>query len=623
MSIDPDYIHNMEVMAGHAIELLPTSDRDDEEQDGDDAAGITITTPAHLINDNHGDEVVIVDDTASEDGGDDAAEPERECSSPEKGVSCNKGVSTALVKGDGDDDGLLGEFNRGEIDGLFCPICLEAWTSGGDHHACCLPCGHIYGLSCIKKWLGRQGSHKCPHCKTKCRIKDIRLLYATRLVAIDEHLQKRVISFEAKCSSLEKKSADWGKKEIEWKKREAGLRKEVQYLKERTSDLEDLLEDMERRASGSSASHSNYPRGVDSIPSFHSGGSHKFEMQMDIQIQGARLFGVDSSNKILLFARRLSGMGGGNVLTKVSLISDQEREDIHLAETTKAVKDLKVSPHGGLVLLASLGKKLSVLSTQSNNTVITYDLPASAWSCSWDICNSHYLYAGLQNGTVLQFDMRQTAKHVGSLTGLSDKLVHTMHSLQSDSSCGSGGRSILTASALGLCQLNFGGSEEGSYLIPESDKEGVCVSLACSNYSDYITASFRPKIEVPWEMGVSQPVLNAAGQAIMGNHIVYTKMGAAYQKVGASYGNVSDIRMPIRCAVVDRVYQNPVFACVDELRSEVVIQELPSLMVLERLKPQDTPIYDVKYSSISSSGLVGCLSDNSFRLYSARLLLYP
>lgn len=67
----------------------------------------------------------------------------------------------------------------------------------------------------------------------------------------------------------------------------------------------------------------------------------------------------------------------------------------------------------------------------------------------------------MQNGTVLQFDMRQTARHVESLTGLKDKLVHSLHSLQSNSSCSAGVRSILTASALGLCQLNFGGSEEG------------------------------------------------------------------------------------------------------------------------------------------------------------------
>lgn len=26
------------------------------------------------------------------------------------------------------------EWNQSEIDGLFCPICMEAWTNDGDHH---------------------------------------------------------------------------------------------------------------------------------------------------------------------------------------------------------------------------------------------------------------------------------------------------------------------------------------------------------------------------------------------------------------------------------------------------------------------------------------------------------
>lgn len=26
-----------------------------------------------------------------------------------------------------------GGWNRSEIDGLFCPICMEAWSNGGDH----------------------------------------------------------------------------------------------------------------------------------------------------------------------------------------------------------------------------------------------------------------------------------------------------------------------------------------------------------------------------------------------------------------------------------------------------------------------------------------------------------
>lgn len=101
---------------------------------------------------------------------------------------------------------------------LFWIICLTALFILLGVFSC-LPCGHMFGQSCIKKWLGRQGTSKvrtvlvctvqhihvlvlcylflflisvlqCPQCKRKCRIKDIRLLYATKVIAIDEALQK-------------------------------------------------------------------------------------------------------------------------------------------------------------------------------------------------------------------------------------------------------------------------------------------------------------------------------------------------------------------------------------------------------------------------------------------------
>ncbi|PWA60760.1 zinc finger, RING/FYVE/PHD-type [Artemisia annua] len=64
-----------------------------------------------------------------------------------------------------------------------CPICHNLWTTKGTHQLCCLPCGHMYGLSCITTWLqtGSSGTQKCPLCKTLCTLKDVRLLYATRL----------------------------------------------------------------------------------------------------------------------------------------------------------------------------------------------------------------------------------------------------------------------------------------------------------------------------------------------------------------------------------------------------------------------------------------------------------
>ncbi|GJT94314.1 retrotransposon protein, putative, ty1-copia subclass [Tanacetum coccineum] len=66
-----------------------------------------------------------------------------------------------------------------------CPICYHLWTSDGTHQLCCLPCGHMYGLSCIETWLqtcsSRNKKQRRPQCKTLCTLKDVRLLYATRL----------------------------------------------------------------------------------------------------------------------------------------------------------------------------------------------------------------------------------------------------------------------------------------------------------------------------------------------------------------------------------------------------------------------------------------------------------
>ncbi|KAK4396402.1 hypothetical protein Sango_1476800 [Sesamum angolense] len=642
---DPDYMNYLEQ---HVVDPPSDPDDDDEEEeedydDGHDADGRSGTTLRQVLYGNHrndinsvtatvsNQEVVDVDSQASQNDDDAVVEGERESISQARDNNGSKGGETASLKGN-DDGNNEGELNRGDIDGLFCSICFEAWSSGGDHHVCCLPCGHIYGLACIKKWLRRQGSSKCPQCKKKCGIKDIRLLYASRIVAIDGELQKKVQSLEAKCASHKKKvkevqestKAEWSKKEVEWKKREASLRRQVQDLEQRNHDLADLLEDTERRASGLSASGCNCRGesilGFDANPKFNMRGcSNKFIMQKDFQVDGARLFDIDSSSQIFVIARRLSGMGGAHVLTKVSLLSNNDKEDIWLPENTKAVKDLQVSPHARLVLLASLGKKLSVLSTESNNAVLTYELPAAAWSCSWDISSSHYAYAGLQNGTVLQFDMRYTMRHVQSFTGLTCNPIHTLYSLLPNSSLSSGIRSVLSASSLGLCQWNFGGSEDRPYLIPESDEQGVCISLAFCKSSDDIVASYRPKIEISGDLDFCQPTLTAPGQGTRGSHVLYRKMGCTYKKLGATCANVSDIRLP-KSTIIDGVYRNPVFASSDELTSELVLQELPSLMVVEHLKPKKYPIRNVKYNRRLSSGLLGCLTEDSLQLFTAKLL---
>nr|GFB30049.1 hypothetical protein [Tanacetum cinerariifolium] len=46
----------------------------------------------------------------------------------------------------------------------------------------CVSCGHIHGISCLKKWLLQSSSSgKCPQCNTLSAHKDVILLYASHI----------------------------------------------------------------------------------------------------------------------------------------------------------------------------------------------------------------------------------------------------------------------------------------------------------------------------------------------------------------------------------------------------------------------------------------------------------
>ncbi|KAK1677729.1 hypothetical protein QYE76_038577 [Lolium multiflorum] len=80
-----------------------------------------------------------------------------------------------------------------------CCVCMEPWTSGGAHRICCIPCGHVYGRSCLEKWLGGCGGTmaKCPQCGESFEHKMIINLYGTEYLWNDcIHDQERIAEFE-------------------------------------------------------------------------------------------------------------------------------------------------------------------------------------------------------------------------------------------------------------------------------------------------------------------------------------------------------------------------------------------------------------------------------------------
>lgn len=57
----------------------------------------------------------------------------------------------------------------------------------------------------------------------------------------------------------------------------------------------------------------------------------------------------------------------------------------------------------------------------TNTVVQTYQTGVPVWSCSWCHDDSNYVYAGLTNGSVRVYDVRDTSTHVHELHALGSR----------------------------------------------------------------------------------------------------------------------------------------------------------------------------------------------------------
>ncbi|VVB13062.1 unnamed protein product [Arabis nemorensis] len=452
-----------------------------------------------------------------------------------------------------------------------------------------------------------------------CSLKDVRKIYASRIAAVDDEAHKRIVFLEAKLNSIEQKTAGWNNKEAQWRKMEAELRSEVKKLKKKIANMESTTKGEQIKYNVASQEH--YIPGHKIYQEYHGHApSCSFRHQGQMLVNGGRIFDIDGGRQIVLVARRLSGVGGAFVLTQMSLHSN-EIDDILLPPTSRAIKDLHISPHNnGLAVFGSLGKKLSVISLESHNTVLSYDLPAAPWSCSWDRNSSHHIYAGLQNGMVLVFDMRQTIRPFASLTGLRSNPVHTIHHLSPDSTPTSDVRSLLSASSIGLCQWNITGSEGRPSLVSETENPGVCISSSYCPRSDHVVATYRPRVgssddTIPTQPSLTQTGVNSIG--VDGFHVCLKRRGvdSHYQKLSSTRASVDTIRLP-RTAIIDfGEERKQLFASCDESARELILQDPSSFIVSQRFPlASHHPLQDVKYAHVNGSGILGLLTDDRLQL---------
>ncbi|GAB2230844.1 hypothetical protein Drorol1_Dr00015139 [Drosera rotundifolia] len=99
-------------------------------------------------------------------------------------------AASGSTSGKGKENESEGEWDREGVEGLFCPICMEAWSNEGAHNP-------RFDFSLFRDL--------CPQCKKKCTLKDVRRMYGSRVVVIDEQSNKRIRFLEAKCDAFKKK----------------------------------------------------------------------------------------------------------------------------------------------------------------------------------------------------------------------------------------------------------------------------------------------------------------------------------------------------------------------------------------------------------------------------------
>lgn len=104
-------------------------DEEEEEDDEEYVPDVPSSRVSHGRRNPTSDEVIVVLDDERQNSVEDDRNKRRRTEGVEASAS-----SIPVESADGSQEN---DWNRTEVDGLTCPICMDAWTDDGDHHVWC------------------------------------------------------------------------------------------------------------------------------------------------------------------------------------------------------------------------------------------------------------------------------------------------------------------------------------------------------------------------------------------------------------------------------------------------------------------------------------------------------
>nr|XP_020490579.1 E3 ubiquitin-protein ligase RFWD3-like [Labrus bergylta] len=492
-------------------------------------------------------------------------------------------------------------------EGDTCSICFEAWTTAGDHRLSALRCGHVFGFTCIQRWLKAQGpAGKCPQCNKKAKRSDIFLLYTPKLRALDNSEQ------ESLKKSLEQEQSLRRKAELEsaqYKLKLQVVTNQYGQAQQELQELRALMAKAGRSSLASSASSSlrlTQSQLVDGLRT----GQYSFSKAVLVsQSGGSRVLSYCEPLSCLL-ASQLSQhatLMPGYGVKKVSVVNMKASQYVPIH--SKQIRGLSFNrQNDSLLLSAALDNTIKLTSLLTNTVVQTYNAGKPVWSCCWCLDNSNYVYAGLINGSVLVYDTRDTSTHVQELQPLRSRcpvasLSYVPRAASSSFPCGG----LIAGSLEGACfweQVNE--TTYRPHILPLENSG--CIDIQVETESRHCLVTYRP--------GRSNPSLRCVLMALN-----RTPQQDSSQLPSCSCSPVQTFSAGPSCKLLTKnaIFKSPdgsgTLVCAgDEASNSTIVWDAGSGSMLQKL-PADLPVLDISPFSVNGEHYLASLTEKMLKLY--------
>ncbi|KAG7521716.1 E3 ubiquitin-protein ligase RFWD3 [Solea senegalensis] len=497
-----------------------------------------------------------------------------------------------------------------ESEGDSCTICFEAWTTAGEHRLSALRCGHLFGFTCIQRWLKAQGSAaKCPQCNKKAKRTDIVLLYAPKLRALDNSEQ------ESLKKSLEQEQSLRRKAELE----SAQYKLKLQVITNKYGQVEQELQEL--RSLMAQAGRTSIPSSSSSLGSVTVLGlTHRGDGSRVAQYSFSKAILVSQAGgcRVLSYCEPLSCLLAsqpspqptlvpGCGVKKVSVVNMKASQYVPIH--SKQIRGLSFNrQNDSLLLSAALDNTIKLTSLVTNTVVQTYNAGKPVWSCCWCLDNSNYVYAGLINGSVLVYDTRDTSTHVQELEPLRSRcpvasLCYIPRAASSSFPCGG----LIAGSLEGGCFWEqVTGTTYRPHVLPL--EAAGCTDIQVETESRHCLVTYRP--------GRSNPSLRCVLMALN-----RTPQQDSSELPSCSCSPMQTFSAGSSCKLLTKnaVFKSPdgggMLVCAgDEASNSTMVWDAGSGSLLQKL-PADLPVLDISPFSVNGEHFLASLTEKMLKLY--------